>query len=165
VFIKKREDAMPELNTAELIAKYGWKGIYVAPCQHDSENFVPFEYTIGMTELGLPELIVFALSWRVCHGALEGAIDVLRKEGCPVDGQISQKVLQDFPVVFKTLPPDQTNKLYTCQAAFYYEPRLVSVMQIVWPDKAGRFPWQPGCDSKIVNAQSEIIRWSAIRVH
>jgi Domain of unknown function (DUF4262) len=154
------------LDTAEHIAKYGWSAIYVAPCECEPNGSdVAFEYSIGMTQIGLPELIVFALPWRVSHTVLEGAISVLRKEGRPADGRVAQKILRGFPVVFKALPPDQTNKLYTCQAAFYYEPRPVSVMQIVWPDKAGRFPWQLGCDTRIANAQSEIIPWSAMRVH
>lgn len=58
----------------------------------------------------------------------------------------------DMPCVFKGCEGRQLHKEYVFEADNYwgYE---VSVMQMVIPDRTGKFPWEPGYDQKHMASQ------------
>jgi hypothetical protein len=139
-------------ETARHILMAGWSGIYVG------DAAMSFEYTIGMTEIALPELIVFGLPYRQSHMILHNAAKQMRAGGKPADGWRAGGVLESHQVAFQTLPSFVLTE-FACQAAFYYEPRPVEVMQVVWPDAAGRFPWDHDCTPEYARRQSQVIHW------
>ncbi|HEX2172884.1 MAG TPA: DUF4262 domain-containing protein, partial [Dehalococcoidia bacterium] len=124
------------------IAKFGWHAQEVFPTPDDPGY--PFTYTIGLTDKGHPELIVFGLPGDAAHKVLIAALWKL-EHGEVKEGELTDEILRRYPVVFRELPADKAAEDHTFQAAVYYG-RPVRFMQIIWPDRAGRFPWHPDCD-------------------
>jgi len=144
------------------IEKHGWFGFHIGSGDADKTEF---EYTVGLTQRNLPELIVFGLPWPFGHQVLRCAIDEIgRRE--PSDGMRLDRVLQNYPVVLRALPdkPELRNSI-ACQTFSFYEDQVSTTwgwprfMQLVWPDKTGRFPWQADCDLLSMLCQSRILPW------
>ena len=101
----------------------------------------PFTYTVGLTEVGHPELLVTGLSATkagrflnaVAHGLLAHGAEAL------VPGQVH--VPDDGPAVEVVDVAEPTVHLLTAVAT--YGPALRAV-QLVYADDRGRWPWQVG---------------------
>lgn len=133
------------------IKEHGWHG------QCSTRNGSPFNYSIGMTEKGLPELLVIGLPPEIGHAIIREAIDHM-KDHAPADGEIDNEIA-NLPSVYREVPADQAAKHYTCWVENYYR-RPGRVMQIVWPDKAGKFPWEKECDPRMARIQCGVIDWT-----
>jgi hypothetical protein len=101
-------------------------------------------YTIGLTGHGHPELILFGLppdnSRPVLH-TLAG--DVIAGRRTFTAGQHADDVLEGHQVQLVAVSePDR----HLPVAAQYYAATdaAVEALQIVWPDRHHRWPWQPG---------------------
>jgi hypothetical protein len=101
-------------------------------------------YTIGLTDHRHPELILFGLppdiSRSVLHAVAEKVIEGRRT--C-VAGQYADDVLERHPVTFVAVTePDRHLPVAT---QFYAGmSTAVEALQIVWPDRYHRWPWQAG---------------------
>lgn len=138
------------------IARYGWSGIFVFDSDADRP---PFLYTIGLTEIDLPEILVVGLPPDIAHGMVISAIKDMLDEGyVPKDGTVTEKVLTGYKVRYRDLDANLARTHYACQAFFYYEnfagPRTPSVIQLVWPDEQGRFPGETDCAGWVADAQT-----------
>lgn len=138
------------------IMRYGWHDIGVFPTV--DEPGVPFNYTIGLTERGLPELIIFGLPGTAAHQLLRCAIADIERDGEISDGALTDQVLRDYLCVYRELPRALASVEHMCWADAYYADRQdVRMFQVVWPDRNGRFPWEAGCETAA--CQCEIIDW------
>ena len=119
----------------------------------------PFGYSIGMAEHGLPEFIIFGLE-NAAHALISSAIREMRDDlkAAPADGSVTNE-LATVPMVYRDVPAEDAAKEHTVQAEVRYG-RAVPVVQIVWPDRNGRFPWDPGCEPAVARVQSEIVDWT-----
>ena len=108
---------------------------------------IPLEtcwYTVGLTGHGHPELILFGLPPDISRPVLHtvaGEIVAGRRK-C-VAGRTADDVLEDHPVLYVAVTePDR----HLPVAAQYYATtgERVEAVQIVWPDRYERWPWQPG---------------------
>ena len=124
---------------AKHIREHGWR---LQGVLGDEENF-PFFYTIGNHQLGLPELLLIGsydnadiLNW-VC--------DKLRRNARPFrDGEL---IYGYTKLPLKSLNAgDEAKEQYTVQVGQYYGTENYAVLQIVIPDKSGRYPDDPKCD-------------------
>jgi hypothetical protein len=157
-FVAKKIAHVDYGELGNLIRRHGWHSLCVIPDADEPD--VPWEYTIGLTEIGLPELILFGMPYRQSHPVLHGAVEQMQAHGRPADDWRSQGVILGFEVSFRALPAFVLTE-FACQAAYYYEgsPYTVDVMQVVWPDKAGLFPWDAGCNADYARRQSQITHW------
>ncbi|MCK0176184.1 DUF4262 domain-containing protein [Mycolicibacterium sp. F2034L] len=108
----------------------GWAVLFV-----ESER-MPFAYTIGLHECGLPELLITAASKERSLQLLNAAADYCIRNGTPEPGEY-----MDFPdgqwVEFvEVAQPDA--HLGTAVSMFGRE---VRARQLVWADGNGRWPW------------------------
>ena len=147
-------------DIAENIAKYGWHFMAVYSPADDSEPLAPFGYSIGMAEHGLPEFIIFGLDTNVAHSLISSAIREMRDDlkAAPADGSVTNE-LATVPMVYRDVPAEDAAKEHTVQAEVRYG-RAVPVVQIVWPDRNGKFPWDSGCEPAVARLQSEIVDWT-----
>ena len=128
------------------IAKYG----YVVVAVFGSETTVPFAYTVGLTELGEPELMLVA---RIHPSQAKVVLDNLARrvveDGARFrPGDVPPDVLHDgyeamicgpIPAVtVEDYPPGLAGMLYGKQA--------VRVYQVVCQDRNHLSPWQDGYD-------------------
>lgn len=112
-----------------------------------------WNYTIGLTDRGKPELVVFGLPQRVGHDVLDNAVERLDEIR---DGAILDRIATAFPTAFREIPAVEANERFLIQAERFYG-RVVPVIQLVWPDPTGLFPWQPGCDARMAAIQSQVV--------
>lgn len=139
----------------ESIKTHGWHGQHVFPSE--DETGAPFNYTIGLTERDLPELIVFGLPPHIGHLVLRDLIKHIDKAGSePLDHEVLDDVISGFNAVTRTLPPAAMDS-HLCQAKYFFEGREVRAMQLVWPDPEGHFPWDIHCNPRMAALQSEIV--------
>lgn len=101
-------------------------------------------YTIGLTEHRHPELILFGLppdiSRSVLHAVAEEVIEGRRT--CAA-GQYADDVLEGHPVTFVAVT--EPGRHLPLATRFYAGTGTATeALQIVWPDRYHRWPWQPG---------------------
>jgi hypothetical protein len=130
----------------------------------DREAMKPsFSYTIGLVERNWPEMIVFALPPAFAHAAFTMAVKRWEQNGVPKSGDIDTEIA-NIPSAWRELPADDTFEEYLCQHEAYYESRYSvacdnkrRVMQLIWPDRNGLFPWQPGVAEDCLWTQSQVM--------
>jgi hypothetical protein len=99
-------------------------------------------YTVGLTGHGHPELILFGLPPDICRPVLRAvAGDLIAGRRTVAAGQEADDVLEGHRVRFVAVTePDR----HLPAAAQFYAGRAVRALQIVWPDRYERWPWQTG---------------------
>ena len=111
----------------------------------DPEGFLPFAYTIGNYEAGLPELLLIGNS-----GATRGRIlnilgDIQRKRRTPFE--VGERV--DFTAKLPARIIDGGQRAlddYVVQACVYYGRWDIPVRQVLLPDQNGIYPGEVGCE-------------------
>ena len=108
---------------------------------------IPLEtcwYTVGLTDHGHPELIVFGLPPDIARPVLRAAADdVIAGRRTWTAGQFADDVLEGHQVQFvEVTEPDRhlPAAAQSCAATG----ATVRALQIVWPDRYHRWPWQEG---------------------
>ena len=101
-------------------------------------------YTVGLTGHDLPELIVFGLPPDISRPALELlAADLIAGRRQIAAGQRADDVLEGHPVRFVAVT--EPDRHLPVAAQFYAGTgTTVRALQIVWPDRYERWPWQTG---------------------
>ena len=101
-------------------------------------------YTIGLSDHRHPELILFGLPPDIARAALHAvAAEVIEGRRTCVAGQYADDVLEGHPVTFVAVT--ETDRHLPGATQFYAGTgTAVEALQIVWPDRYHRWPWQPG---------------------
>ena len=108
----------------------------------------PYAYTKGLHAAhGHPELLIGGLRPEQRTSLLELAAELVRDGERFRPGAESWKLARGYPARFRPLDP---------AVAARVAPQLgpdVPVLQLFWPDRAGRFPWVEGSDPAVAEAQ------------
>jgi hypothetical protein len=116
-------------------------------------------YSVGLLEtFGHPEVIVFGLIGEAANCALAGLIDRFPRKGAtmplnePIDG-----VFKELPAILKSVPA-MVGAPYALIAQAEATARHVpfSLVQLVWPDLLGHFPWEQDFDRSFVELQPQL---------
>jgi hypothetical protein len=101
-------------------------------------------YTIGLTDHDHPELILFGLPPDLSRPALLAvAGDVIAGRRACVAGQRAGDVLEGHEVLFVAVT--EPDRHLPVAARFYAGTgAAVAALQVVWPDRYHRWPWQTG---------------------
>ena len=135
--------AARDLNMAWHIEEHGWSVVVVA-----EELEVPgWAYSVGMWHtMRAPEVCMFGLRGRDMHTWVNAAGQQVRA-GQPLRADEERLgVLDGFPVVVRPVHPSWHDEILGLACDFYRGP--VPAMQLVWPDRQGLFPWQPGAGER-----------------
>jgi hypothetical protein len=104
----------------------------------------PFTYTIGLSESSLGrEIIVFALDPMTAGVILNHVAESVR-EGAVIEPGVPDDRWANMPCVFRHVTGDNAEKY--CGAARGYYDKPVRLLQLVIPDREGRFPWDDDYD-------------------
>lgn len=118
---------------------------------------VDFCHTIGLAaEKNLPELIIFGLPVPIAYQIIHSTVAEMQEHTAHKDGMVLRNVA-NYPTILKTVPFQKIAPFFDIGIEFFSEP--VPVMQIIFPDKNGLFPWQSGCNDFIAGVQSHIVNW------
>jgi hypothetical protein len=102
-----------------------------------------FAYTIGLWHTyKAPEMAMFGLDIETMHVLLDTLGD--KAAGAALEsGQEYHDVIKDLPVVLKRADLRWYREFFGRAISFYRRPPF-PVLQVVWPDAAGRFLREPG---------------------
>jgi hypothetical protein len=143
-----------------VVDEHGWMVMSVAPRVDSDDPQEWFSYTIGLTKtFGWPEIITFGLAGKVAHPVLNDSVDELRRRDLrPAPGILLKDVLVGFDA--KLIAPFPMASHYMGSAIWFsrYYGLVVPppVVQLVWPDKQGVFPDEPGCHEGVVLDQTAV---------
>lgn len=139
-----------ESNLVEDVQARGFSSVWV----FDDEGSLPdFAYTVGLSvSCQHPELVVVGLPYRVSLGILHEAAS-RAVDGTELQvGDRVQGVAQGFDVLIG--PVDhEFREANMRQAAVLAGGSSRGARQILWPDRRGIFPGEPGFDSSLVGRQ------------
>jgi hypothetical protein len=144
---------------AWIIEEQGWAAEPVRAVE-GPEPRPPYTYTIGFeTHFGQPEVVVFGLGGAAARGLL-GMIADQHGGGVqlPVGGVFVGLLESDLPCALLTIDTDAHAALFPDNVAFHGGTGF-RMLQFVWPDRAGRLPWDEGYDERLRLAQPVIGTW------
>lgn len=126
-------------TTQQHIDNYGCSIVYI-----EADDYLPgFAYTIGLhQQFGHPEIICFGLPMELTGSILNDACLRIKEGQSFKPGNQYTDFLQDFTVQF--IPVDKSfYPNYFGTASDFYGHHDYTALQLVWPDKQQRFPWEP----------------------
>jgi hypothetical protein len=145
-----------EQNIRDTIEEYGW---YVALIDDEGDGpGTRFAYSIGMVQsLGHPEVLVIGQPVELM-AYLINEIGERARDGAPCAiGEPIEGLLDDYDCVLKPVDPSHYDD-YLGYGLAYAGTRDFPVVQLVWPDKEGIFPWEPGCHEALAELQPQLDR-------
>ncbi|MDE2329432.1 MAG: DUF4262 domain-containing protein [Bradyrhizobium sp.] len=116
----------------------------------------PFTFSIGLAlNYGQAEIIIFGMDPRKSARIINIVRDHAASGKKYVDGEVSSDILVNLNVCFIEVPLDLYDE-YLGTAIWFYRksPRPFPCLQLVWPDRAGRFPWETGFDAAMKKDQT-----------
>lgn len=131
-------------------------GMAVQPIAPSAES-PPFSYSIGQHAKGLPELIVFGMPPPIAASLLYELAEYMEDEqaaGRTVGPGTVKLEGCEMPGALVEVPTAVAAEYAT--AAHDRSEGKATLIQVVWPDKEGRFPWQPGYDKRFLRVQRVI---------
>jgi hypothetical protein len=107
----------------------------------------PFTYTTGLEDnYGHAEIVVYGIDPRTAAGILHTAVDRIKSKTAFTPGVRYEGILKGFACAFVEVP-DVTARSTFLAAYPYQVTERVRVLQLVWPDINGLFPWEEGFDA------------------
>lgn len=122
----------------------------------EDEKGPSFAYTFGVCEeFKHPELIIYGLDPRDMHRVLNNAGKLIRAGTSYQDGDVIHDLLEGYPCAVRSVNPSWYPKTCTWTLWFYQQASFPA-LQLVWPDKNGRFPWDTGFDESLRSKQPHL---------
>jgi hypothetical protein len=140
-----------------MIETNGW-AIEPVPARTDTTPPVPgYAYTIGFPQAhGFSDVVIFGLTPVAARGLLDLVNDVCSGGteiplGVPVVGLLDN----DLRCVFAPIDMAVWGDLFATATA-WYRGAATSMVQLLWPDRNGFLPHEPGFDQRMSTAQPVI---------
>jgi len=135
------------------VAEHGWHGIYIP----EDDEGPGFGFTVGLYySYGHPELFVQGLDVETAHGIFWSAVRELERTGEALrDGDETHALLEGYPARLRAMPRSAYRPNLGTAMWFYkpIAPEQFPALQVLWPDKAGKFPGDPACDPRCAALQ------------
>ena len=123
-----------------MVADHGWAVMKVS-AETDSPSFA---YSIGLYRtFRHAEIIVLGLASETAHRLINDVGEAVRSGGTVTAGQTSDAFLEGFACTFRRVPAHQYGA-YLGHGIRFYGVEAFPALQLVYPDRLGRWPWQPG---------------------
>jgi hypothetical protein len=140
-----------ERRLIENVAQYGTHVIKVFPPEPTLSP--DWAYTIGLCQnFDHPEVVLFGFRPELAHDLLNDVRDLIAEGHRFEDGSESDLLLNDLLCAFREVRP-VWHYPYLGKMRWYYFRQEVPVVQMFWPDRENRFPWQPAFDQGFADKQ------------
>lgn len=137
-------DEQSRQDILENIDKFGCHLVLI-----EADNYMPaFVYSIGLFQkFKHPEIICFGLNINVMAGIINHACDLIKKGDRLAINKPYSGFLEGYDIQF--IPVEKTfYQNYLGYAGWFYDMSFdFPAIQLVWPDKLSKFPWQQGFNS------------------
>ncbi|GAB7052225.1 DUF4262 domain-containing protein [Catenuloplanes indicus] len=138
----------PERTTADRIRRFGWT-VTGDPASN-------LAYSTGLWHtFRAPEICVLGVPARLGRRIVTAVGNLIGDGDTLLDGERRDDVLTGYDVVVRAVRDGWHPRFFGAGLDFYRRTRM-PMMQIVWPDRAGRFPWEPGTDAGYRAAQPSL---------
>lgn len=136
------------------IERVGWHVIHI----NEDEQGPGYTFSVGFYyTFQQPEILIMGLRQEVAHELLKIAVVQMAggKTYQPFD-RVSQ-FAESYDCAFAPIEM-QHYRDYLGYAVWFYRslPKPFPAMQLVWPDKDGRFPWEANYDERFLNLQKPL---------
>jgi hypothetical protein len=126
------------------VRDYGWHVLNVFSPEGRRPNF---SYSVGIYEsFGHPELIVFGLSLETGHKLINVVGDAIKAGREFQHGTSSADLIEGYDCVFRAVPRHLYPEYFGLGIWFHGDEEF-PVLQLVYPDRYGRWPWDEGVDA------------------
>lgn len=122
-------------------------GVFIQFVGGDSESLsTSFAYTVGLSELGHPELLILGVAPGTASGVLNDVARRVRAGRSLTPGDVLSFDAWPHRVTVESLPNPQA--ILFVANDFYERTDDLSVpaFQLTYDDRSGRFPWDAGYD-------------------
>jgi hypothetical protein len=132
------------------IATFGWMVMKVSAKDAADPDFA---YSIGFHQsYEHPEIIIVGLPLEIAHQVINDVGASVRGGARYAAGSMSDEFLEKYSVTFRAVP-DYQYGAYLGWGRRYYGERAFPVLQLVFPDRAGRWPWHEEASPEFRTAQ------------
>jgi hypothetical protein len=148
-----REEFFQKIDS--FIRSDGFAFIYISPEAHAPS----FSYTVGLTETyGCAELMIFGVGEKIANVVFRTVVEKIKGGARFKDGDVLVDVL-NLPCAIKQVLGEAARPFALNVVSRYEEADYSpTFQQIIYPDKAGVFPWQTGYDESMRKIQRELWR-------
>ncbi|HEY0452629.1 DUF4262 domain-containing protein [Actinophytocola sp.] len=131
-----------DLNMVWQVQEHGWSVVAVAE-EHELPGWA---YSVGMWHsMRGPEVCMFGLRGRDMHAWINAVgQQVAAGQALAVGPRLG--VLDGFPVMVRAVHESWHGDLFGVALDFYRS--APPVLQLIWPDRHGVFPWEPGAGQR-----------------
>jgi hypothetical protein len=151
--LPERELPIPEDDTdRKLLADVARDGWAVIGIQEDEEG-PGYAFSVGLLHtLGQPELLLMGLPVRTAQQLINNIGEAIRAGRRFEAGGRYDGLAVGFPLAFVAVA-ERYYREYLGYARWFYRGSGFPVLQAVWPDKQGVFPWESGYDARFFQVQ------------
>jgi hypothetical protein len=134
------------------IKMYGWHVMKVLP-----ERDVPrWAYSIGFFKtFKQPEVIAFGLPQDTLQALINNVGEEIRTGVEIGDGLVDDDLLEGYSCVFRAVPEVWFDRIIG-QAQWFYGGAAFPLLQLFWPDRKQKFPWDKECDPAVKALQPRL---------
>ena len=135
-----------------IIKEHGWMVQAVFPSAEDPDD-CSFQYTIGLHDRALPELVSTGLPPEVGQAILNDVVEAISQRvaaGLPLLGKLE---LEDWSTPFYLMPAEADKAEELAMGACQRSQGQATYLQVCWPSQDGVFPWEPGASEDFREAQ------------
>lgn len=119
-------------------------GVHVVHVGGDDGDDLEYSFSVGLWHsFGQPEVIVFGLEAEVAEDLIQTLTDECDAGKHFLADSKHDGLVHGFPVRFLAVPKGHYRE-YLGEAVWANEGDDFPAVQLVWPDKQGRWPWEPG---------------------
>ncbi|MDI3284539.1 DUF4262 domain-containing protein [Polyangium sp. 15x6] len=127
------------------VQTHGWHIIHVGTREGEESTGPGWSYSIGLFHtFGNAELIVVGLPCSTAESIINDLGSRIRAGQRFGHGMRDPDVLENHDVRFVAMRTEEY-RAHLGYAIWFYRGVEFPVLQVVWPDRAGRFPWDPDC--------------------
>ncbi|MDB5306123.1 MAG: hypothetical protein JWO38_325 [Gemmataceae bacterium] len=131
------------------IARHGWSVIGIEA----SDEGPGYCFSVGIYHtLGRPEVLIMGLNPRPGTAFINDVGDRMRAGQKFEPGERTQELAAAYPTAIVGVDPRYYRE-YVGYARWLYRGSDFPMLQLVWPDKNGLFPWEPGYDARFFEPQ------------
>ena len=146
-------------KVAFMIEREGWAMDAVPANIATDPPLPPYAYTIGLEDrFGFPEVCLFGLAPVACRGLFGLVVDALAGgTEFPFDAAFIGLLDGGQPAAFLTVDAEGCAGLFPAltdhRAGEGLDPTAFRMVQLAWPDRNGRLPWEAGFAEHLLPVQ------------
>lgn len=150
-----RRSAFPpkDREFLRIVDEHGWHVTFVAPREGSKDKQEWWGYSTGIYyRYQQPEILLAGLGYDTTVILINSVGDEV-KAGLRIEpDRPYNQFLRGYDVIFKPVHPSHMGD-YVGFAIWFYERAPFPVLQMFFPDKKGKFPWEKGCQPEVKKRQ------------